>query len=57
MEKLWLIDFWGCAIAFAILMYVVLHRYDLGLSIFVLDLSRQAGKRAHGIRAQENQSE
>lgn len=33
MDSIWLVDFWAAVIAFAILMYVVLDGYDLGVGI------------------------
>jgi cytochrome d ubiquinol oxidase subunit II len=33
MDQVWLVDFWAAVIAFAILMYVVLDGYDLGVGI------------------------
>lgn len=33
MDPVWLVDFWAGVIAFAILMYVVLDGYDLGVGI------------------------
>jgi cytochrome bd-type quinol oxidase subunit 2 len=33
MDQMWLVDFSAAVIAFAILMYVILHGYDLGVGI------------------------
>jgi cytochrome bd ubiquinol oxidase subunit II len=33
MDQAWLVDFWAAVIAFAILMYVILDGYDLGVGI------------------------